>query len=154
MGVPRLRQYVILQDLALEDPHSILIQRGSSPTNQRVMQFKESKVTFSKKFDIMHLKFQRFVNQVQLVIFLQPQHYPTNESQVGLLRTLLTRQALCWFSPLFEKKLQIQNNFKMFLATFDKAFKEHNKIHLATTKFVFRGKEHALHVHTNQNLDS
>ena len=56
------------------------------------------------------------------------------ESQVGLVRTLLTGQALLWFAPLFEKRSPILNNFETFLEAFAEAFGEHDKARWATTK--------------------
>ena len=53
---------------------------------------------------------------------------------MGLVGTLLTRQALSWFAPLFEKNAAILGNFEAFLRAFSEAFGEHNKIHSATTK--------------------
>jgi hypothetical protein len=38
--------------------------------------------------------FEGFVNQVRLITILQPERYPTEQSQVGLVGTLLTGQAL------------------------------------------------------------
>ena len=57
--------------------------------------------------------------------------------RVGLVGTLLTKQALSWFVPLFEKRAPILNNFEAFLATFAKAFKDHDKACSTTTKIRF-----------------
>ena len=53
---------------------------------------------------------------------------------MGLIGTLLTRQALSWFVPLFEKNATILSNFEAFLGVFTEAFGEHDKIRLATMK--------------------
>jgi len=45
---------------------------------------------------------------------------------VGLVGTLITKQALFWFALLFEKNF---NNVELFLAAFAKAFGRHDKIH-------------------------
>ena len=47
---------------------------------------------------------------------------------------MLTKQALSWFAPLFERKTPILNNFEVFLAAFAEAFKDHDKACLATIK--------------------
>ena len=60
--------------------------------------------------------------------------YPTEESCIGLVGTLLTGEALLWFVPLFEEQSPILNNFETFLEAFAEAFGEHDKAHWATTK--------------------
>lgn len=99
-----------------------------------ILKIKEPRISLPEKFDGTRSKFRGFVNQIQLVTFLQPQRYPTDESRVGLVGTLLTGQALSWFAPLFEKRSPILNNFDMFLAAFAEAFGEHDKVRWATTK--------------------
>ena len=58
-------------------------------------QSKEPQVSVPGKLDGTRSKFRGFVNQIRLVIFLQPECYPIEESQVGLVETVLARQALC-----------------------------------------------------------
>ncbi len=69
-----------------------------------------------------------------MIIFLQPQRYPTKESRVGLIGTLLKEQALSWFAPLFEMRSPILSNFEVFFETFAEAFGKHDKARWATTK--------------------
>ena len=69
-----------------------------------------------------------------MITFLQPERYPTDESRVGLVGTLLIEQALSWFAPLFEKRSPILNNFEIFLEAFAEAFGEHDNTRRATTK--------------------
>ena len=95
---------------------------------------KEPRVSLLEKFDGTRSKFRGFVNQGQLITILQPQRYPTNTTRVELVGTLLTGQALSWFTPLFEKNAAILSNFEAFLGAFSEAFGEHDKICLATTK--------------------
>ena len=78
--------------------------------------------------------FQGFVNQIKLITVLQPACYSTEESRVGLVGTLLTRQTLLWFAPLFEEQSLILNNFETFLEAFVEAFAEYDKARWATTK--------------------
>jgi hypothetical protein len=115
---------------------SILPIQEENPSTQHVetLRIKEPRISLPDKFDGTRSKFRGFVNQIQLITFLQPQRYPTDESRVGLVGTLLTGQALSWFAPLFEKRSPILNNFEMFLAAFGEAFGEHDKIRWATTK--------------------
>jgi len=107
-----------------------------SPTTKHLdtSKFKKPKISLTEKFDDTCSKFRGFVNQIQLITYLQPKRYPIDELWVGLVRTLLTRQALSWFVPLFEKRSPILNDFELFLITFAKAFRKHDKIWWATTK--------------------
>ena len=73
---------------------------------------------------------------MRLITILQPQRYPTDATRVGLVGTLLIRQALSWFAPLFEKNAAILSNFEAFLGVFSEAFGEHDKIRSATTKIL------------------
>jgi len=67
-------------------------------------QRKEPRVSLLEKFDGTSSKFRGFVNQIRLIIALQSERYPTEESQVGLIGMLLTGQALSWFASMFEKR--------------------------------------------------
>jgi len=68
-----------------------------------------------------------------LIITLQLERYPIiEESQVGLIRTLLTGQALPWFVAFFKKRSPILNNFDTFLEAFAESFVKHNKARWAT----------------------
>jgi hypothetical protein len=80
------------------------------------------------------LKFRGFVNQVRLITILQPKRYPTEQSRVGLVGTLLTEQTLSWFAPLFERRVHVLNNFEAFLVVFAEAIEDHDKARSATTK--------------------
>ena len=99
-----------------------------------IQQRKEPRVSLPDKFDGTRAKFRGFVNQIRLVTVLQPERYPTEESRVGLVGTLLTGQTLSWFAPLFEKRSPILSNFETFLEAFAEAFGEHDKARWATTK--------------------
>lgn len=74
------------------------------------------------------------MNQVQLIIALQPQRHSTYKSRVGLVGTLLYGQVLSWFAPLFEARSPILSNFQTFLSAFFEAFGEYDKNRWATTK--------------------
>ena len=95
--------------------------------NLHIQQCKEPQISMPEKFDGTRSKFRGFINQVQLITILQPERYPTKESKVGLVGTLLTGSALSWFAPLFEKRSPILSNFKTFLEALTEAFGEHDK---------------------------
>ena len=71
-------------------PASLRQQAPTTSSNKA----KEPRVSLPEKFDDTRSKFRGFVNQVQLITILQPQRYPTDATCVGLVGTLLTRQAL------------------------------------------------------------
>ena len=99
-----------------------------------IQQRKEPRVSLPEKFDGTRSKFRGFINQVQLITMLQPDRYPTEESKVGLVGTLLTGSALSWFAPLFEQRSPILSNFETFLAALTEAFGEHDKARVALNK--------------------
>ena len=112
-------------------PPASLQQQAPTTSSKKA---NEPRVGLPKKFDDTCSKFQEFVNQVRLIIIFQSQRYPTDATRMGLVGTLLTGQTLSWFVPLFEKNAAILSSFKAFLGVFSKAFGEHDKICLATTK--------------------
>ena len=56
------------------------------------------------------------------------------EARVGLVGTLLTRQTLSWFAPLFEKRSPILSNFKILLEALVEAFGKYDKVRWTRTK--------------------
>ena len=77
------------QGFILEEVAQPLIRQGSI-----IQQRKEPRVSLLDKFDETRSKFRGFVNQIKLITALQAERYPTEESRVGLIGTLLTGQAL------------------------------------------------------------
>ena len=65
---------------------------------------------------------------------MQPGQYPTGDSQVGLLGTLLTGPALAWFSPLMENCDSLLDYFDAFLKEFEATFGNSDKVRIAATK--------------------
>jgi hypothetical protein len=125
------------QHVTVEGP-SPLPSQGNNCSNQNLdggaAKYREPRVSLPKKFDDTRSKFRGFVNQVRLITILQPERYPTEQSQVGLVGTLLIGQSRSLFAPLFERRAPILNNFEVFLATFTEVFKDYDKACLATTK--------------------
>ncbi len=87
-----------------------------------------------EKFDRDRTKLRDFVNQVRLVFRLQPHRYAIEETQVGLIGSLLTGTALSWFSSLLEKDSPLLANLDQFLEEFNKTFGERDRALIATTK--------------------
>ncbi len=95
---------------------------------------KEPRVSLPEKFDGDRTKLQDFVKQVRLVFCLQPHKYATEETQVGLIGSLLTGTALSWFSSLLEKDFPLLANLDQFLEEFNKTFGERDRALIAITK--------------------
>jgi hypothetical protein len=60
-------------------------------------QVKEAQINLFHKFDGTFSKFRSFSNQVQLIIWLHPHHYPNGPAQVGLIGMLLSGTTLANF---------------------------------------------------------
>jgi hypothetical protein len=95
---------------------------------------KEPQISLPDKFDGDRTKLRDFVNQVRLVFRLQPHRYATEETQVGLIRSLLTGTALSWFSSLLEKDSPLLADLDQFLEEFNRTFGERDRALIATTK--------------------
>ena len=95
---------------------------------------KEPRIGLPEKFDGTRSKFRGFVNQIRMIIRMQPSRYPIEETQVGLIGTLLSGAALSWFSPLVEKDSPLLEDFHGFLEEFTNTFGETDKGRTATTK--------------------
>ena len=58
----------------------------------------EPNVSLPDKFDGTRSRLRGFINQIDLIIRLQPQRYSDDFRRVGLIGTLLTGQAQAWFA--------------------------------------------------------
>lgn len=65
---------------------------------------------------------------------MQPLHYPTLASQVGLMETLLSGTTLAWFSPILKKNSPLLYNFDGFMAEFATSLEEIDKIKIVDFK--------------------
>ena len=79
----------------------------------------EPNVSLPDKFDGARSCFRGFVNQIHLIIRLQPQCYHDDFRHVGLVGTLLSGPAQAWFAPLVETSSPLLEDFPAFLAEFD-----------------------------------
>ena len=68
--------------------------------------------------------FYGFINQIKLIIRLQPQRYLDDFHRVGLVGTLLSGAAQAWFVPLIETFSPLLDNFDDFLKDFEATFGE------------------------------
>jgi hypothetical protein len=95
---------------------------------------KEPRVSLQEKFDGDRTKLRDFVNQVRLVFRFQPHRYATEETQVGLIGSLLTGTTLSWFSSLLENDSPLLADLDQFLEESSKMFGERDRTFIATTK--------------------
>jgi hypothetical protein len=83
-----------MQHVAVKGP-TPLPSQGNNCSNQNLggsaANFEKPRVSLLEKFDGIRLKLRGFINQIQLITILQPRCYPTDQSQIGLVGTLLTR---------------------------------------------------------------
>ena len=78
--------------------------------------------------------FWEFINQIRLIIRLQPQQYADGLRQVGLVGTLLSGSAQAWFSPLVETSSPLLEDFPAFLAKLKATFGETGRRRATLTK--------------------
>jgi len=84
-------------------------KENSSAQYLNIQKFKKTKISFLKKFDNTWSKFQGFVNQIQLITFIQPQHYSIFKLLVGINRTLLVWQSsILVFSSIWKKIIDFE----------------------------------------------
>ena len=86
--------------------------------------FLEPKVSLPQKINGTRSCFRGFINQLRLIIQLQPQRYADGLRQVGLVGTLLSGPAQAWFAPLVETSSPLLEDFPAFLAELEATFGE------------------------------
>ncbi len=118
-----------LQIPAVQAPPQVVVAPAQPPVFS-----KEPRISLPDKFDGTRSKFRGFVNQIRLIVRMQPLRYPTEETQVGLIGTLLSGTALSWFSPLVEKNSPLLQDFDGFIEEFTNTFGETDKARTAATK--------------------
>ena len=104
------------------------------PPSQACSHFLEPKVSLPEKFDGTRSRFRGFINQIRLIIRLQPQRYADDFRQVGLVGTLLSGPAQAWFAPLVETASPLLEDFPAFLTEFEATFGETDRRRTSLTK--------------------
>ena len=94
----------------------------------------EPKISLPDKFDGRRKHNQGFINQIKLIIELQPQRYANDFHQVGLIGTLLSRVAQAWFAPLVETTSSLLHNFPASLEEFEATFGDTDRCRTSITK--------------------
>ena len=96
--------------------------------------YPEPKVSLPDKFDGTRSRLRGFINQIRLILRLQPRRYATGFHQVGLLGSLLTGPAEAWFAPLVETASPLLEDFSTFLTEFEATFGETDRRRVALNK--------------------
>ena len=104
------------------EPH---LSSASNPTPSSSHPYVlEPNVSLPDKFNGSRAHLRGFINQIRLIIRLQPQRYASDFSRVGLVGTLLSGPAQAWFAPLMETSSPLLDNFPAFLAELEATFGE------------------------------
>lgn len=134
---PDIQQIVLLLQQLQADNASLratVTELQQIPVVPTTVHIPEPKIALPEKFQGNRSKFRGFINQVRLIIQLQPQRYPDDATQVGLLGSLLSGTALSWFAPLIESNSELLRDFPSFLEEFEGCFGEVDKGHVAANK--------------------
>ena len=94
----------------------------------------EPKISLPNKFDGTRQNYRGFINQVKLIIQLHPHRYPSEQTKVGLVGTLLSGTALSWFAPLMETQSPLLSDFAAFLVELEATFGNADKERSSATK--------------------
>ena len=82
----------------------------------------EPTVDVPDQFNDTRAYLRGFINQIRLIIRLQPLQYASDVSRVGLVGTLLSRLAQAWFAPLVETSSTLLENFTSFIVELEATF--------------------------------
>ena len=108
--------------------------RNPLPTESQPLYVPEPTISLSNKFNDTMVFLHGFINQIRLIIRLQPQLYASNFSRVGLVSTLLSGPAQAWFAPLIETSSPLLEDFNVFIAELEATFGETDRRQTALTK--------------------
>jgi hypothetical protein len=73
------------------------------------------KVALPDKFDGSISKCRRFISSVENIFALQPSRYSTSEIRTRFIGTLLTGDALTWFSGIVDYSPELLLDYKKFV---------------------------------------
>ena len=82
----------------------------------------EPTVSLPDKFNGTRAYLRGFINQIRLIIRLQPLQYASDVSRVGLVGFLLSRPTQAWFAPLVETSSPLLENFTAFIVELEATF--------------------------------
>ena len=79
-------------------------------------------ISLLDNFNSTRVYLRGFINQIRLIIWLQPQRYANDFSRVGLVGTLLSGPDQAWFAPLIETSFPLLENFTAFIEELEVTF--------------------------------
>ena len=85
---------------------------------------------------------QAFINQIQLIIRLQPQRYASDFSWIGLVGIILSGPTQAWFVPLVETSSPLLENFTPFIDECVATFGETDRGRTRLTCSILSNKAH------------
>ncbi|WP_181462980.1 DUF4939 domain-containing protein, partial [Bacillus sp. SRB_8] len=94
---------------------------------QQRLTLPEPKVRLPDLFDGSRSTLRGFINQISMVITRKPRTYATDSEKVMLVGDLLTGNALLWFSPIFERRDPLLQDFVRFIDALRARFEDPNK---------------------------
>ena len=94
----------------------------------------EPTISLPDKFNGTRAHLRGFINQIRLIIRLQPQRYASDFSRVGLVGTLLSGPAQAWFAPLIETSSPLLEDFTAFMEELEATFGETDRRRTALIK--------------------
>jgi hypothetical protein len=94
----------------------------------------EPKVPLSESFNGSRRRIRGFINQIKLVISQRPECYNTETKRVALVGSLLSGDALTWFSPLFENNDPVLANFEQFISALRARFDDPHRQRTASSR--------------------
>jgi retrotransposon gag protein len=146
-NTPQNIQVIIERLSALERENATLSARlsGTVPPASHPAT-REPKVGLPDKFDGSRAKYRGFINQVDLLFMINPQRYPTDETKIGTIGTLLTGSALTWFSPFLEKSADYSDllkDYSRFKQLMNQTFSDVDRVTVAASKIrkMFQGRQ-------------
>jgi hypothetical protein len=108
--------------IPLDTPPTSTIAPNLTPPYQE--SYPEPKVSLLEKFDGTRSQLRSFINQIRLILRLQPRRYATCFHWVNLLGSLFTGPTEAWFAPLVETASTLLEDFSAFLIEFEATFGE------------------------------
>ena len=102
----------------LQEAFNLVNERLLHLESRRAAPVSGPKVSLPEKFDGNVSKYRDFVSAVENVFALNGDRYPTEEIKVRFIGTLLTRDALSWFTSLVESNSPLLQSYAQFLQEF------------------------------------
>ena len=107
-----------LQSDTLRNPPPVQSQPSSTPSPTTCSSHPyvlEPTISLPDKFNSTRVYLRGFINQIQLIIRLQPQRYASDFSRLGLVVMLLSGPTQAWFTTFIKTSSPLLENFPAFI---------------------------------------